>query len=323
MKIQKFKTIRILITALMFLTGTLVITSGAQAADSRYYVSMEAPAQTQYGTDNAVISWKLSYISSSNTTETTGYNIYLGEDYGSTKLFAKTPNTFYKITGLEDGKKYYVKVEPYAADGSIGSGRSLTIETMPARVKNFRQERWWYFINMLEVAWDRIETADTVNISLYNSKGKKVQSKILSPSSSSVSFSKMKDEVYTVKIQASRTINGNTWQTPVSTIQCFNQARISSAKVSKKKLTVKWKKVGGATGYDIYVSTKQKSGYKKLKSVGKNTTKATFSKFKGKSFNPKKTYYIYIETKKKNGKRIDKSGRLYYWNTKNTATGYF
>ncbi len=70
MKIQKFKTIRILITALMFLTGTLVITSGAQAADSRYYVSMEAPAQTQYGTDNAVISWKLSYISSSNTTET-------------------------------------------------------------------------------------------------------------------------------------------------------------------------------------------------------------------------------------------------------------
>lgn len=323
MKIQKFKTIRILITALMFLTGTLVITSGAQAADSRYYVSMEAPAQTQYGTDNAVISWKLSYISSSNTTETAGYNIYLGEDYGSTKLFAKTPNTFYKITGLEDGKKYYVKVEPYAADGSIGSGRSLTIETMTARVKNFRQERWWYFINMLEVAWDRIETADTVNISLYNSKGKKVQSKILSPSSSSVSFSKMKDEVYTVKIQASRTINGNTWQTPVSTIQCFNQARISSAKVSKKKLTVKWKKVGGATGYDIYVSTKQKSGYKKLKSVGKNTTKATFSKFKGKSFNPKKTYYIYIETKKKNGKRIDKSGRLYYWNTKNTATGYF
>ena len=323
MKIQKFKTIRILITALMFLTGTLVITSGAQAADSRYYVSMEAPAQTQYGTDNAVISWKLSYISSSNTTETAGYNIYLGEDYGSTKLFAKTPNTFYKITGLEDGKKYYVKVEPYAADGSIGSGRSLTIETMPARVKNFRQERWWYFINMLEVAWDRIETADTVNISLYNSKGKKVQSKILSPSSSSVSFSKMKDEVYTVKIQASRTMNGNTWQTPVSTIQCFNQARISSAKVSKKKLTVKWKKVGGATGYDIYVSTKQKSGYKKLKSVGKNTTKATFSKFKGKSFNPKKTYYIYIETKKKNGKRIDKSGRLYYWNTKNTATGYF
>ena len=323
MKIQKFKTIRILITALMFLTGTLVITSGAQAADSRYYVSMEAPAQTQYGTDNAVISWKLSYISSSNTTETAGYNIYLGEDYGSTKLFAKTPNTFYKITGLEDGKKYYVKVEPYAADGSIGSGRSLTIETMPARVKNFRQERWWYFINMLEVAWDRIETADTVNISLYNSKGKKVQSKILSPSSSSVSFSKMKDEVYTVKIQASRTINGNTWQTPVSTIQCFNQARISSAKVSKKKLTVKWKKVGGATGYDIYVSTKQKSGYKKLKSVGKNTTKATFSKFKGKSFNPKKTYYIYIETKKKNGKRIDKYGRLYYWNTKNTATGYF
>ena len=60
----------------------------------------------------------------------------------------------------------------------------------------------------------------------------------------------------------------------------------------------------------------RKKGYKKVKSVGKNTTKLTIRKFKGKKINPKKTYYMYVETKKKNGSKVNKSGRLYYWNTK-------
>jgi hypothetical protein len=133
----------------------------------------------------------------------------------------------------------------------------------------------------------------------------------------------MKDEVYTVKIQASKTVNGQTYTTPVSSIQCFNQARITSAKVSKKKLTVRWGKVGGATGYDVYVSTKPTTGYKKVKSVGKNVTKVTIPKLKGKAFSSKKTYYVYVETKKKNGKKVNKSGRLYYWDTRSSNFGYF
>ena len=62
---------------------------------------------------------------------------------------------------------------------------------------------------------------------------------------------------------------------------------------------------------------------KKVKSVGKNTTKLTIRKFKGKKINPKKTYYMYVETKKKNGSKVNKSGRLYYWNTKSKNFGYF
>ncbi len=34
-------------------------------------------------------------------------------------------------------------------------------------------------------------------------------------------------------------------------------------------------------------------------------------------------YYIYVETRLKTGKRVNKSGRLYYWNTNNGAYGYF
>jgi outer membrane protein assembly factor BamE (lipoprotein component of BamABCDE complex) len=239
-------------------------------------------------------------------------------------LVATTFTNYYTLTNLTEGKEYIVTVEPVGADGSVGNISSAYIETIPATVKNFRQERWYYFIHILDVAWDRIDTADKITVTLYNSKGKKVgKSQELSGSSTSTSFSNMKDEVYTVKIQASKTVNGKTYTTAVSSIQCFNQARITSAKVSKKKLTVRWGKIGGATGYDIYVSTKPTTGYKKVKSVGKNVTKVTIPKLKGKAFSSKKTYYVYVETKKKNGKKVSKSGRLYYWNTKNTGYGYF
>ena len=135
----------------------------------------------------------------------------------------------------------------------------------------------------------------------------------------------MKDEVYTVTIQAFKTVNGKTYATPKAKIQCFNQARIkeTSIKVKKGNLSFQWGKVGGASGYDVYISTKPKKGYKKVKSVGKNTTKLTIRKFKGKKINPKKTYYMYVETKKKNGSKVNKSGRLYYWNTKSKNFGYF
>ena len=93
--------------------------------------------------------------------------------------------------------------------------------------------------------------------------------------------------------------------------------------MKKGSLSFQWGKIGGASGYDVYISTKPKKGYKKVKSVGKNTTKLTIRKFKGKKINPKKTYYMYVETKKKNGSKVNKSGRLYYWNTKSKNFGYF
>lgn len=86
-----------------------------------------------------------------------------------------------------------------------------------------------------------------------------------------------------------------------------------------------WTKQEGATGYDVYVSTKPTTGYKRVKSVGKSTYSATISKLSGKKFSSKKKYYVYIVTKKKVGKVTHKSGRLYYWNTKSPVSsfGYF
>ena len=318
-----------LLMALTLAAGSVgaMIGSGAkqvQAAESAYYyVSLGDLKQTAWNKNSVSISWAQTYTSSMNNLTTEGYNIYLGTSSSDMKLVGTSKTPSYTLTGLQDGKNYRVRVEAYTLNGTkTSSPVSITVETIPAAVHNFKQEKWWFYAKTLDVSWDRVETADRVEVTLYNSKGRRVGKPVSTNSyASRASFTKMKDEVYTVTIQAFKTVNGKTYSTPKAKIQCFNQARIKekTIKVKKGNLSFQWGKVGGASGYDIYMSTKLKSGYKKVKSVGKNTTKVTIKKFKGKAINPKKTYYICVETKKKNGSKVNKSGRLYYWNTKSRS----
>lgn len=68
---------------------------------------------------------------------------------------------------------------------------------------------------------------------------------------------------------------------------------------SKKSVVISWKKVSGANGYQIYVSTKKKSGYKKVADVKK--TSATIKKKKG-------IYYVKVRAyKKTEGKKLSGS----------------
>lgn len=234
---------------------------------------------------------------------------------------ATTQSKSYTINNLASGSEYYIKVEALSASNQVGYSDYISDAiTLPTNVKNLIQERWYYFAQILYIDWADIDSATGYQVQLINSKGKVVKS--LNQQYSGASFGSMKDEVYTVNVRAYTTFNGKTYYTPWSKIYCFNQARIKSVKVSSKKLKVTWGKVGGATGYDIYVSTKKKSGYKKVKSVGKNTTKATISKFNKKSFSTKKTYYIYVITKKKMGSKTYLSSSLYYWNSKSSGFGY-
>ena len=132
------------------------------------------------------------------------------------------------------------------------------------------------------------------------------------------------DAVQRKRFPTQSTICGQTYTTPWSSYAyCFTQPRIKSVKVSGNKLTVKWDKINGATSYDVYVSTKKTTGYKKVATVGKSKSSATIKKFKGKKFKSSKKYYVYVAAAKKVGKKRYDSGRLYYWNSKSSGYGYF
>lgn len=72
-------------------------------------------------------------------------------------------------------------------------------------------------------------------------------------------------------------------------------------KAGKKKATISWKKVAGASGYKIYRSTKKGSGYKCVKTV----TKASTSKYVNKKLKGGKRYYYKIRAYRTvNGKKV-------------------
>lgn len=272
-------------------------------------------------TDTSKYSLTVSWTPAENATS---YNVYYKE-YASQEdyIFAGTTiATSHTITGLNDGMKYEVKVCPVDATGEGYGKRVYDAFTLPDKLEGFKQKKWWYFIKQLEVEWEKQSGVDGFEVILYDNKNKKVSKKNLNSYYSSVSFSKMKDKVYTVKARSYKNYNGKKYYSSWSSICCLNQARITKATVSGNKLNVKWGKIAGATKYEVYVSTKPKSGYKKVATVSKNKNSCTVKKLKGKKFSSKKTYYVYVKTVCNKGKSKNNSGALYYWNTKNTSWGY-
>ena len=67
--------------------------------------------------------------------------------------------------------------------------------------------------------------------------------------------------------------------------------------------TLTWKKNSKATGYEIYMSTKKSSGYKKIATV-KSWKKITYTK---KKLTKKKTYYFKLRAYKKAGGKVYRS----------------
>ena len=70
-----------------------------------------------------------------------------------------------------------------------------------------------------------------------------------------------------------------------------------------KKIYLKWKKVSGASGYQVYVSTKSNGGFKKVKSLSSKKSSYTITKCGKKKLKKGKTYYVQLRYQTKVGKK--------------------
>lgn len=264
------------------------------------------------------------------------YQVYIdaGSNYTREWTLYKTlapSQTSITITGLPAGceKSIRVEYEYYSYDGTKTytsvAGTVYDAKTLPGKVTGLKQEKWWYFALVFDATWDKQEGADGYEYIVKDSKGKKKASEKKASLFTSFSVSKISNnQIYTAQVRAYTEFEGKTYYGEWSnTAYFFTQPRVNKASVSKNKLQIKWGKVSGATGYDVYVSTKPRTGYKKVKSVGKKVSSVTIKKFKNKKISSKKKYYVYVATKKKVGKTTYTSGKLYYWDTKSTSFGYF
>lgn len=259
----------------------------------------------------------------------TAYYVGIGSDYTSAKTQAQgkaipVPNlaTSYTFNNLTPGTKYYVSVyysylTTYGTEGFTSVNYISDAVTLPGKVTGVKQTKWWYYIKSVDFAWNE-QTAAKYEYVVKNNKNKKIYSYTTSSSRGSCSKSIKNNMLYTVKVRAYVTCNGKDYYGDWSdAAYLFTQPMVSKASISGSKLKVSWGKINGVTGYDVYVSTKEKSGYKKVKSVSKSKGSATISKLKGKKFSKKKKYYIYIVAKKKVGKKTYTSGRHYTYEVKN------
>lgn len=257
------------------------------------------------------------------------YYVGYGEDSKTARTMAeskkiKVPATqlSYKITGLKPGTEYYAYilykyVRTYSNNEYTSTASSGYVCTLPGKVTGLNQTKWWYYIKKVDFGWDDQSAAEYEYI-VKDNKNKNI-SKGTSRSNRS-SVSKIKNNmVYNVKVRAYVTINNQKYYGDYSdTAYLFTQPMVDSkkSKLSNGKLKITWNKVSGVTGYDIYVSNKEKSGYKKVKSVNSKKSSVTISKFKNKKISKKKKYYVYIVAKKKVGKKTYTSGRHYTFEIK-------
>ena len=124
--------------------------------------------------------------------------------------------------------------------------------------------------------------------------------------SSTYTFQKLSAATdYTVKVRAftqssSQKIYGK-YSNSVKVATATKAPSIKSVKRKGSQAVIQWKKVKNANGYEVYMSDKKNSGYKKIATITRGTT----VKYTKKKLTTGKTYYFKIRTYRKiGGKKV-------------------
>lgn len=262
------------------------------------------------------------------------YYVGIGADYTAARTMAESKavsvpaaQTSYTFSGLAYGTEYSVYVY-YTYTNSSGKEYfnrtdSGTIKTLPGKVTGVNQERWWYWALSCDVKWDKQPGVNGYEYIIKDEKKKTIAQDTTGYNRDGTSFKVKNTIVYNIQVRAYSDINNVRYYGDWSdTAYMFTQPMIDEKKlsVSGGKLRVKWAKVKGVNSYEVFVSTKKESGYKRVGKYKASKTSATISKFKKKKFSDKKTYYVYVMGKKKVGSRTYTSGMLYSISVKGKKT---
>ena len=151
-----------------------------------------------------------------------------------------------------------------------------------------------------------VQYATSYEIELSDEKGKVIKTYTVNCNNTDFvekTFKKLPKDVYGVRIRGCRDGEYGEWSDKSIVVK---QPKLQ-ARNYKGAIQIKWQKLKGVSGYDIYMSRKQNSGYTKVASVNAKTTLKTIKKI-GKKKLKKGTYYYYVVAKKKLGKKTFKSG---------------
>lgn len=280
-----------------------------------YSQSMSQIVQTDATDNSATIAW-------TPVTGAAGYKIYIGNaEYPIATVDANT--TSYVVGGLLPDSRATIWIYPYGVDPATGAtddgycGYVIVKTTTKLTGVDYYSYGFASKGSGLEIKWNYSTYADGFQAVLYNKKGKKVQTvESASAYTSHCKFTKAnRKNIYYVQVRSYITLANGYKKYGAFSDKFYAVPQpvmtSSNSDVHKNSVSLKWKKVTGASSYTIYASTSASKTGSKVATVKKNSY--NFKKLKGKTINTtKKTYYITVVTNTKVGKKTKKSEKLFY-----------
>lgn len=276
-------------------------------------IEIENVVQTNATTNSLTISWD-------KVDGATSYIVYRKQN-GNNYAIGSTTGTSYTVTGFNNKIEMTsdIYVYPVRSSGSYDAAPSYSkgiydfnLKLVPTKVQNIHFTYYWASLKEVVMEFDKTVYSDGYVYEVYNYKNKKISSGTASSYSTYLKNITM-TSFYKVRVRSYITLNNETIYGEWSDYKMFGQQPKVTIKKSGKGVKLSWKKVKGAKSYTVYVSAKEKSGFKKIKTLKKNTLKVT--KFKNKKIKKNKKYYVYVVANTKFGKKTVKTpvSSVYWW----------
>lgn len=180
--------------------------------------------------------------------------------------------------------------------------------TLPSKIGGFKA---WYYsptTNYLELTWNKRPSANGYQYEVWSMTGKNGKRLVngrsgrYNTSTSFISTKLKKAQFLKVRMRAYVELsNGTTQYGPWSNWSYTSRQPELEIKNVRGGQKLTWNKVDGAKNYTVWVSTRQKTGYKKVKTTTKRSL--TIKKYGKSALKSGKTYYYTIVANKKIGKR--------------------
>lgn len=231
-----------------------------------------------------------------------GYNVYRSAaEEGPYKVIANLEGADSVTFADEDiatGDKYFYKVAAYDMLESLvfeGSETEvLSAAASPAVPSNFKAARSSY--NSIKLTWSKVSGADGYYIYRYNASKKVYVLHMTIKSGSTVSYSNTglaTGTKYSYKIKSYADGNNGIQTSGYSAVKAATPTLTKPTiklTAGSKKITVKWNRITGATGYKVYRATSKTGKYTCVKTVKSGKTVS----FVNKSLKKGKRYYYKV-----------------------------
>ena len=210
---------------------------------------------------------------------------WISRDFTYTDKNLTTGNTYYyKVRGYK-----YVNGRPIYGNYSdvISAKTALSKPVATAKKSSYKS---------IDLTWKSVNDASGYEIYRSTSEsGKYIKEKTIEKSST-LSYKDTKattGKTYYYKIRAYKNVNGKKVYSSYSKVVSA-KASLTTPTVTltsgSKKATVKWKKVSGANGYEIYRATTKNGKYTNVKTIKNNST----TSYTNSKLSSKKGYYYKV-----------------------------